>query len=166
MKQPEITPYGDNPFGDAPSSYSGMLYRFDGAEHIAVERSDKNVHLSFSTTEEAADVRTQYEMIFGTPAILEPVEDDEIEDEEYRESSVRVAEAAMVLGPMCVMVVDTDEFSLGWVAPDQVFHDRPDKTAVIHMHQESPEIDFRHKALVAALAQENVRAYLDIVLPE
>lgn len=157
-------PYGDNPFGE-PRRYQGMFYRFDGAEHISVERSNTDVHVQLSTQHEADYIRQCYEDIFGVTAVVEPLP-IEIEDDEYTDSEIRVAQAAMQLGPLCIIIADSDNFSLGWYSPDQVFHDRPDVTAKVFMRQSSPVLDFRHKALLADVAEENVKRYLDTVFPE
>lgn len=165
MLTPEITPYGDN-FDGTPASYSGMMYRFPGAEHISVERSAASVHVSLSTTHDATYVKENYERIFGTKAVIGPWADDEIEDEEFNVSHERQNTAAMSLGPICMMIVDTDDFSLGLYESNQVFHDRPEETATVFMRQQAPEVDFRHKALLSAVADKNVREHLDAILPD
>jgi len=164
MPLPETTPYG-NRDPNHPDHYLGTLYRFDGAEHVSIEVGPRSVHVRLSTQHGADFVREVYEKTFGIEPVVEPDEEDSFLTTETAGNNFQKQEAAIVLGPMAVMIVDTEEFVLSWSEPDQVFHDRLEETAAVFMRQGEPALDFRHVALLQAVAEPNVQTLLPRILP-
>lgn len=165
MSQPEIIPYGDNPFGERPE-YEGILYRFDEAEHIGIEKSADNISVYASTDHGPEAVAEFYEHIFGIPAVVEPLPDDEALDDDESDDSNLVVSASISLGPRIHIIARNQDFGLFRQTPWQVFWDREAETAKVNMYQAGAQLDFRHKALWALIVEKNTGLLLDEILKD
>ncbi len=80
---PEILPYG-NSTDESDEAFRGILYRYDGAEHIGIEQAAGVVVVYASTSRTTDEIIDHYQEVFGIPAEVEPFDDDPFGDSDRR----------------------------------------------------------------------------------
>lgn len=139
----------------------GTLFRFPGAEHIAVASSQEDVEVRLSTQLPAEGVRAAYTDVFG----IAPAVDIEPDESDFDSRGEKLFSVGVAAGTASVMLAFTEDFELAWLPPIQVFADRSEETARVYMRQYGDSLlDFRHKAFLAEVAEPNVREQLGKLL--